>query len=323
MDVDSSTPLMDAARGGNFECAKALISGGCNVNFQDNEGDSALHFAAQSSEQDSADIVSFLLDHGAQLLSSYDHEGILSRLARYPDAARIEEKFHLLVRAGAELREKDRWGYTPLMRALIRNNTTLLRLLIDAGCRFDEAWAQDNPLIVAAGFGNAECMDILEGNKFAVDVRMRDCNGNTALDIFEWRERNDSSTLPADYQTPNDDDAEAFKRLLQGVRDRYLSAEIQTLETVIKHLKAQNSTLAREHLQSIIQEKLHYNIPAEHRTFRAIDVQIKEEMIDAAMESLEEFIEVSRERIGTDPFEDDYCSKYDLEDLGVLAEDTN
>ncbi|XXH03121.1 hypothetical protein Hte_009514 [Hypoxylon texense] len=307
------TPLMPAAEYGDPECAESLISGGCDVNAYDNLGESALYYALRSSVEGTAKMVRLLIDHGARLTIS-DRGNALHWLAHYRTAEEIQGKFQVLVCAGVDFEEKDKHGRTPLMRALRMNNRVILRLLLDADCKFDESPCRKNALIDAAYSADAESMDILGETEFTADVRVRTNNGITPLDIFEWRMGKDRSQLGGSVEPPSDDDVEAFKRLLQGVRDRYLTTEIGTLETVIRHLKEEEIALARGALQPIMQEKIHWNIPAEHKTFWTIDLQIKEGMIEAAIESLEEFIEVSSERIGTDPFIGYYCNSYEPKD---------
>ncbi|OTA53888.1 hypothetical protein K449DRAFT_401444 [Hypoxylon sp. EC38] len=147
----------------------------------------------------------------------------------------------------------------------------------------------------------------------ALDVQVRDDGGDTPLDIFKSKLESDFLLCTGMKIYPNDDDIKAFRGLLRSIRDLYLTAKIEVLDTVVTHLKAEDSALARESLQLVIQEKLRWIIPAEYKTFRAIDVQIKEKMTEAAIESLEEFIEVSRARIGTDPFEGNYYRRYSFE----------
>ncbi|KAI1379977.1 ankyrin [Hypoxylon crocopeplum] len=323
LSFDGQTPLMEAARRGMYDGADALIGAGCDVNRTDPLSIPAIFRALESPSESSAEQVSLLLDQGAQLTSVRPDRIALNYLAKGPVAAEIDKKFQLLIRAVADLEERDSAGLTPLMAAFWSNNKIMVRLLMDAGCKFSGAPGSSNTLHLAARWVHAEMMDVLQNTQFTVDVRTRDEDGYTPLDTFEWRMKTDPQWLPGDFQAPDDDEIEAFTRLLEGVRDRYLTAEIQALETVIKHLRAQNCTLAREALQPVIREKVHWDIPAEHRTFRAIDVQIKEEMIDAAIESLEEFIEVSRAWIGSDPFDNYYCNSDSLEDNGLLFLDSD
>ncbi|KAI1080540.1 ankyrin [Whalleya microplaca] len=312
-DYRNETPLMNAAWEGNFYCVQILIKSDCDINRSDKEGATALHRAIGSPVRGSAKVVSLLLKHGPQLTISLYAINLLHSLACYPDAEDVGEKMQLLRKAGEDRETKDFDGRMLLNNSARNNNVCMTRLLFDAGCKFDDSPNWRNSLHDAALFANAEIIDLIEQSEFTVDVRVRDEGGGTPLDTFMWRMEEHPAMLPGEVTKPEHADIEAFRRLLRGARDRYLRAEIETLETVIQHLKTHACTDAREALRPIIQEKLHWNIPTELRTFRAIDVQIKEEMIEAAIESLEEFIEVSRTRLGTDPFVGDYCYSYTLE----------
>ncbi|KAI2472299.1 ankyrin [Annulohypoxylon bovei var. microspora] len=321
-DMWEYTPLMRAANDGEHGCVQVLINSKCDINMTQSDGWTALTYAIISQMKGPAEIINLLLDNGAILNGGcLDSENALHDLAWCSGVAEVVTKFQLLVHAGLEFEQKNKYGYTPLDLALEKNNETMFRLLVDAGCKLDDTPGDNNSLIAASRFAGAEVMDIMDETKFTIDIRLRDSVGDTPLDRVEWRMN--ALSLPGWFQPPSNDDVEAFKRLLGGVRDRYLSTETRTLETIIGHLEEHNYALARDVLKHVIQEKVKWDIPAEYRTFRAIDVQIKEEMIEAAIESLEEFIEVSRTRIGTDPFVGDYCSRYGLEDQGLIVENAN
>ncbi|KAF3063705.1 Serine/threonine-protein phosphatase 6 regulatory ankyrin repeat subunit C [Daldinia childiae] len=316
VDIFSDTPLISAARYLKYDQVRALIDSGCDINLVDDFHQSALYYAIASSSKGSANLASILLYHGA---STFNYEGnALHWLAVIHDAADMEEKFNLLISAGVNVEEKNIYHRTVLMEAFYYRNGHMLRLLVGAGYRFDEFQSNENALIQAAWDGYAESIDILEQTEFTADVRMQDEDGWTPLEIFELRMRAD----PVKYAIHPllEGDIESFWKLLQGVRDRYLTAEIQTLKKVITHIEAEETELARETLQSVIQEKIGWNIPAEYRTFRAIDVQIKEGMTEAAIESLEEFIEVSEERIGSHPKDNDYFYE-PVDEEGLVIQD--
>ncbi|KAI2634923.1 ankyrin [Hypomontagnella submonticulosa] len=318
-DWNGSTPLMDAASCADEEWCRILIDRGCDIHLADYNGRTALYCATQSTFAGSAKTVKLLLDHDADFNSPIEGNAIQA-LARDPRAAEIVEKFRLLVLAGKSLEQEVETG-APLSTALRYGNEVMLHLLLNAGCKFGISPGKDNIIFHAAYFGVAECIDILERAEPTVDVRVRRTNRKTPLDVFNWTRSTGDQWLSGSIRRPSQRDIEAFGRLLKGTRDRYLTTEIQTLETVVGYLKAEDTILAREALQPVIREKVHWNIPAEYRTFRAVDVQIREKMIEAAVESLEEFIQVSRERIGTDPFEGDYCLSSSLEDQGLITED--
>ncbi|KAI0384332.1 ankyrin [Hypomontagnella monticulosa] len=320
-DSDGFTPLLLATWFGEHEMIQTLINRGCDIRPVDHGRMSALYYTLQSKYANSSKDVKLLLDRGAGFVFPGGCDA-LHILARHPEAAGMEQKFQLLLGIGLSPEKKDDWGLTPMNLTLRYNHKAMMRLLYDAGCKLDISPNGWNFLFCAAQFGKMECIDLFEGVKPMVDLRVRDDDGDTPLDVLELTMKTDASWLPGVVRHPSQRDIDAFTRLLQGIRDRYLAAEIQTLGTVVEYLQAEDVMLAREALQPIIQEKVHWNIPTECRTFRAIDIQIKEKMIEAAVESLEEFIQVSRERIGTDPFEGDYCRGSSLQDQGLIIQDT-
>ncbi|KAI1460114.1 ankyrin [Annulohypoxylon moriforme] len=321
-DMMRDTPLSRAIEYGYHDCSRALIDGGCDVNITRLNNASPFYDSIICEKDGSTKIANLLLENGATNFQDPIVGGsLLHSLAASPRAAEVEEKFQLLVGVGMKVEEKDIDGLSPLSTALQYNDIAMISLLMDAGCKFNEAPGANNALKLAAMLISAKIIDIIDEAELTMDVRWRDGNGNTALDVFEWRM--DELLLPGAIQAPNDDGIEAFGRLLSGIRDRYLNTEIQTLKSIVTHLEEHNYILAREALKHIIEEKIKWNIPAEYRTFRAIDVQIKEQMIGAAIESLEEFMEVSRSHIGTDPFEIEYCNSWTLEEQGLVVEITN
>ena len=63
-NIDSGqTALMHAAQLGNIECLDLLLKAGADINYRNNEGKTALHFAAPH-----PDCVRFLIEHGAEAL---------------------------------------------------------------------------------------------------------------------------------------------------------------------------------------------------------------------------------------------------------------
>ncbi|OTB07463.1 hypothetical protein M426DRAFT_251712 [Hypoxylon sp. CI-4A] len=310
-----TTPLMIAAHYGLSDAAQILIESGCDIGIGTLDRANALHYALSSYHKGTTEIVGLLLGKGAFLCDEPYGGAFNSLVNRSSDVYDVSGKFQLLVDAGAEI------DSSVLGRAL--GSDTLLRLLVDAGCEANREPNINNILFDAAYYGNAHGIDAVNETKFTSDVRVRDERGKTPLDIFRWRAQAPPLWLPGEYNYPSNNDIEAFRTLLGDVRDRYLTAEVQALEIVVMHLKAQEFTRAQEALQPIIKEKMHWNIPAEYRTFRSIGVQIREEMTEAAIESLEEFIGVSNERIGTDPFEGDYCYSSSLKDQGLIVEDVS
>ena len=67
------TPLHYAAIGGHLDIIKYLIEKGANINYQKDDGWSALHLAANCSER--LDVVKYLVENGADIYSKtkYDY----------------------------------------------------------------------------------------------------------------------------------------------------------------------------------------------------------------------------------------------------------
>ncbi|KAH7324300.1 hypothetical protein B0I35DRAFT_475555 [Stachybotrys elegans] len=93
-----------------------------------------------------------------------------------------------------------------------------------------------------------------------------------------------------------------FGELLADIRDREIQHEAARLEDIIRLIQLGQTTSARENLQEIRARKLEAGILEEAETFRVVDLQLQDDMAEPAIESLEEFIEVSRARLAVHPF---------------------
>jgi uncharacterized protein len=139
-DLGGFTPLLFAARNGNVELGKVLLTAGANVNEAGPTGASALAIAAHSGNTAFA---SFLLEHGAD-----------------PNAA------------GA--------GFTPMHAAVLRSDVALVKALLDKGAdpnaeltkgtptRYEShdyylngGFVGATPYWLAARYGEAEIMKVL------------------------------------------------------------------------------------------------------------------------------------------------------------------
>jgi len=88
-----STPLISAAVFGKTEIARALIEGGADVNFKNNEGSTALHSAAFLCR---VEIVEMLLENGAdkELLNNYGSTALQSVTPPFATVKPIYEQFN-------------------------------------------------------------------------------------------------------------------------------------------------------------------------------------------------------------------------------------
>jgi ankyrin repeat protein len=171
--VDGSSPLLVAVQNGHYELAEFLIEHGGNPNRANSKGWTPLYLAVKNRNQETTaipgpntagvlDFIKLLLDRGA------------NPNLRIKDATEVHQGMTALW-----LKEA---GATPLLRAALCGDLTVVRLLIDHGA--DPAigtFDRTSPLMAAAGVGWADGMthqyseaETLELVRLLVDVDGRD-----------------------------------------------------------------------------------------------------------------------------------------------------
>jgi ankyrin repeat protein len=182
--VDESSPLLVAVQNGHYEIGRYLIENGANVNQANSKSWSPLYLAVANrdalttavpppSNEGSLDFIKLLLDRGAA-----------------PNVRiKVKSEVH---QANTSLWLKEA-GATPLLRAALCGDLTVVRLLIDHGADpFIGTFDNTTPLMVASGVGWAEGFTFqysedttVELVKFLLDkgARVNDANddGITAL----------------------------------------------------------------------------------------------------------------------------------------------
>ena len=155
--AELATPLAAAAKSGNMEIAKLLLSAGADVNKSYVEGYSP--FGAALPEHQ-LDMVKLLLEHGADLKKDIRREMPLTLAIK----SRNRELIELLLSAGADpnLGESDRNVLQPIIAAFRMGDRNLLERLVAAGGLLDltfmyQKWQQPyTSLMAAAESGNVE-----------------------------------------------------------------------------------------------------------------------------------------------------------------------
>jgi len=177
-DADGFTPLVQAiTKVQNPEIAKALVSGGADVNHRDVIGRTPLFFAAHYMPRH-VHLADAIIKAGADVNAA--HIG-----RRRPIGAAIvrgsTDLVKLLVDAGAEINYRQGDGMTPFIDALsYQPNIKFLKSLLDLGADINLSSATGNtPLMIAADTGNSVIVKFLLENDAAVNLQEEE--GRTAL----------------------------------------------------------------------------------------------------------------------------------------------
>jgi len=165
-----------AAYAGDLQRVEKFIDDGTYVDAKDQEGQTALHYAAKGGERGMAE---FLIAHGADVNTgnaSESHWTPLQEATYYGKKGMVE----LLLAKGADINVGEgRW--TPLHGALNAGSLDIVELLLvkgaDANVRNNKGRTPLN--IVVDWYGNLEIVELLLSK--GADVNAKDNSGKTAL----------------------------------------------------------------------------------------------------------------------------------------------
>ncbi|OTA97514.1 hypothetical protein M434DRAFT_26826 [Hypoxylon sp. CO27-5] len=222
-------PLREAVRHGNIQIAQLLLDAKADVNFVSPmlTTPPLLHAFGKPK------LLRLLVDHGAPLMykSRYGFETPLDRAARvYNDwlnnnrtRASWKESLDYLISQGVDINNQCNLNrLSPIMWALRNRNDLLLDLLIEAGARLDlvnsDGWGI---LHWAAASTQIESIEVLRRAKISeIDPEVPGNDGDTPLMILDRRKsRPEHKFIPGERRI-TDDETEAFKKLLDEIRER-------------------------------------------------------------------------------------------------------
>ncbi len=166
--------LITAAKEGNNEKVIELLKSGADPKAKDNNGDTALHWAAECGH---AAVVKSLLEAGADLEASSHYGDTALNIAAYRGHAAVVTA---LLEAGADLEAIDKYGNTALALAAGRGHAAVVTVLLEKGANpnASNGWGE-TALILAADRGHAAVVKLLLARGAAVNEAGE--NGNTAL----------------------------------------------------------------------------------------------------------------------------------------------
>jgi ankyrin repeat protein len=149
-DRDGWTALMHAARNGNGEAVKLLLARGAEIEAKANEGQTAVTIARQEGR---GEIVA-LLERARTGTEDAGYGQELARAVEQGDVAQVQA----LLSRGGDVNARDDAGLTLLMKATIRGQLPLVKLLLQNGARVDETSLREgySTLFWAAQEGRTE-----------------------------------------------------------------------------------------------------------------------------------------------------------------------
>lgn len=171
--------LMQAAKNGNIDEIKQLLSLGADVNTADKYGWTPLMMATQYNHILAAQL---LLSAGAKV-NAITTFGWTTLFYSAQESVEITK---LLLDAGADVNVIDQYGQIALDFAIIMNNVETTQLLLAAGANVNHpngGWWGDRstPLMLAARDGHTEIVKLLLAA--GADASKKNRKGKTALDL--------------------------------------------------------------------------------------------------------------------------------------------
>ncbi|KAJ2989099.1 hypothetical protein NUW58_g3642 [Xylaria curta] len=344
-----NTILHFACRFDDVGLVQHLLDLGVPLDVKNDEGDAPLHCAVWSCAWQSAELlVKKSCDINATNAMGYTPLSLAIRHSNETGAVYFAKI--LLSRAPTEktnggyskccsgpggahcINLRDVGGLTPLAIGILDGNELLVSFLrkVDASAESvdENGW---NILHLVSLYGDAWACQLAEGLEISsIDIRTTTHSGMTPLGYFRGHvyfcskdsaDRTDALWLKNVFRdNPHEDQVSeeksiAFERLLRSVRDRMLAQEIEALELIISNIRALDFSSARDQLKGLAEGKIKAKIYDEAETFRAIDLDVREGRLELAIESIEEFIEASRDRMRVSPF-DEEINEWELSDSG-------
>ncbi|KAF5484821.1 Fibronectin type 3 and ankyrin repeat domains 1 protein [Colletotrichum siamense] len=311
-DVNQSTfsgrtALMGAAQMGHIHVAKCLLSSGCSSNARSLKGGSAMHFAVCPMNEPADDppgMIRVLLAAGASATAV----DLLGNTALHLlDDSRFGSdatgtKIRLLVEAGADINARNNDGGSALFRAIRRNQPQVVSCLLNAGAATENYRQLGGSLLHdAALYAGLEVLRCLEGMKTSrMKADVLDAEGDSPWDCFIYVLKLPEWELGS-LRKPEQEEKEYFVSLYRTIRDRDLQLDIDRLEWTRRYLVDKDARAASA-LEQLVQENETLGQWSLVRTFKTIALQVREKMWDAAVEAVEENIDLLQARMNQSPW---------------------
>jgi ankyrin repeat protein len=159
-NLESTSPLIEAVINGDTEKINNLLEKGEEIDTQDYEGWTALHWAVKAIDAEASKL---LLDAGADP-NIEDYYGAVPLMTAAADGHL--EIMQMLLDKGVNIDHQDYDGWTPLMYAVSSNQVDMVKALLKAGANKEIKNNEDyTALMLAIQRGNHEIINLLRNHK--------------------------------------------------------------------------------------------------------------------------------------------------------------
>lgn len=189
---NGETPLHMAVRGNRLDLIASLLAKGANVNALDDTGASPL-IAASGEYRSNLAVFKLLLEHGADLsIATKQGDDVLTRVLTKSDAS--PELITLVVEQVRQTHRELLKRPGLLVKAAARHNATALDLLLKAGANVADRDEQGNTVLLAAS-ADADPGSLQKLIDLGFDLHAVNREGNTVLHQAvrnNWRDNTDT-----------------------------------------------------------------------------------------------------------------------------------
>ena len=236
-EYEKCTPLILACETGNS--VNCFLQNGANVDFQNNHGKTALHYAVWSYVHcNSFDNLSALISYGADINTTDLHKRTpLMVASKYCGVKEVT----LLIEHGAKVDLQDRNGDTALHYAGrgLKNMSANFRRLLTAGASFLCKNSQGlTPLLEASKTGNIEIVECL--------IKQPEITKEQRIDALELL----GSSLSLDYEV---DVENGFKYIKRGMLERFADPTHPLLKKQMEPVEAYQNRKESQTLEELAQ----------------------------------------------------------------------
>ena len=169
--------IWKGAKAGTFLGVEGFVQDGGDVNAKNSDGDTILHYAAQSG---SLEIVKYLVEHGADVnCKTKKNESVLHYAAR----SRSLEIVKYLVEHGADVNSKIEKRFSILHYATRYDSLEIVKYLVENGAKvtMEECKGDQTVLFEAVNRGNDKTVDYLLSHGAVKDIYECDRSGRSFL----------------------------------------------------------------------------------------------------------------------------------------------